>query len=87
MKKFSATARTCFACSLPPAAFPTPKARSAALWPAKDTARWLFRARPSTTSVYLVPEKVRGVPIFEEVRVNPLNLYGTFGITIKITLS
>ena len=36
------------------------------------------------TSAYLVPEKVQGVPVFQEVRVNSLNLYGTYGITDKI---
>jgi hypothetical protein len=35
-------------------------------------------------NVYLAPEKVQGVPVFEEVRVNSLNLYGTYGITDKI---
>ena len=56
-----------------------------ASWPAKATARWLFRAPPSGTSnVYLAPEKVSGVPIFQEVRVNSLNLYGTYGLTDKI---
>ncbi|GAA4365425.1 hypothetical protein GCM10023185_35680 [Hymenobacter saemangeumensis] len=35
-------------------------------------------------NVFLVPEKVNGVPIFEEVRVSSLNLYGTYGITDKL---
>src|SRR5687768_17162803 len=35
-------------------------------------------------NVFLVPEKVKGVPIFEEVRVSSLNLYGTYGLTDKI---
>ena len=34
--------------------------------------------------VYLAPQKIEGVPIFQEVRVNSLNLYGTYGITDKI---
>ena len=36
------------------------------------------------TSAYLAPERVQGVPVFSEVRVNSLNLYGTYGITDKI---
>ena len=35
-------------------------------------------------SVYLAPTKIDGVPVFEEVRVNSLNLYGTYGLTDKI---
>jgi len=35
-------------------------------------------------NVYLAPEKIQGVPVFEEVRVNSLNLYGTYGFTDKI---
>lgn len=35
-------------------------------------------------SVYLAPDKVQGVPVFREVRVNSVNLYGTYGITDKI---
>ena len=35
-------------------------------------------------NVYLAPEKIDGVPIFQEVRVNSLNLYTTYGITDKI---
>ncbi|WP_210519026.1 hypothetical protein [Hymenobacter terricola] len=38
----------------------------------------------SYTNVYLAPDKVDGVPIFQEVRVNSLNLYATYGITDKI---
>lgn len=36
------------------------------------------------TNVYLAPEKVQGVPVFQEVRVNSINLYGTYGLTDKI---
>ena len=36
------------------------------------------------TDVYLAPEKISGVPIFQEVRVNSLNLYGTYGLSDKI---
>ena len=36
------------------------------------------------TNVYLAPEKVQGVPVFQEVRVNSVNLYGTYGLTDKI---
>ena len=35
-------------------------------------------------SVYLAPERVDGVPVYREVRVNSLNLYGTYGLTDKI---
>ena len=35
-------------------------------------------------NVYLAPEKVDGVPVFQEVRVNSLNLYGTYGLSDKI---
>ena len=35
-------------------------------------------------NVYLAPEKIDGVPVFQEVRVNSLNLYTTYGITDKI---
>ena len=35
-------------------------------------------------NVYLAPERIEGVPIFQEVRVNSLNLYGTYGLTDKI---
>lgn len=35
-------------------------------------------------SVYLAPDKIDRVPIFQEVRVNSLNLYGTYGLTDKI---
>ena len=35
-------------------------------------------------SVYLAPDKIDGVPIFQEVRVNSLNLYATYGLTDKI---
>ena len=34
--------------------------------------------------VYLAPEKVAGVPVFQEVRVNSLNLYATYGLTDKL---
>ncbi|HEX8504075.1 MAG TPA: hypothetical protein VF630_01805 [Hymenobacter sp.] len=34
--------------------------------------------------VYLAPDKIEGVPIFQEVRVNSLNLYATYGLTDKI---
>lgn len=36
------------------------------------------------TNVYLAPDKVQGVPVFQEVRVNSVNLYGTYGLTDKI---
>ena len=36
------------------------------------------------TSAYLAPDKVSGVPVFQEVHVNSLNLYGTYGLTDKI---
>ena len=36
------------------------------------------------TSAYLAPEPVQGIPAFQEVRVNSLNLYGTYGLTDKI---
>jgi hypothetical protein len=35
-------------------------------------------------NVFLAPVKVEGVPVFQEVRVNSLNLYGTYGLTDKI---
>ena len=35
-------------------------------------------------TVYLAPEKIDGVPIFQEVRVNSLNLYATYGLSDKI---
>ena len=35
-------------------------------------------------SVYLAPDKIDGVPIFQEVRVNSLNLYATYGLSDKI---
>ena len=35
-------------------------------------------------SVYLAPAKIDHVPAYEGVRVNSLNLYGTYGITDKI---
>ena len=35
-------------------------------------------------NVYLAPAKIEGVPIFQEVRVNSLNLYATYGLTDKI---
>jgi hypothetical protein len=38
----------------------------------------------SYTKVFLAPEKIEGVPIFQEVRVSSLNLYATYGITDKI---
>ncbi|MDO7846318.1 hypothetical protein Q5H92_08125 [Hymenobacter sp. M29] len=34
--------------------------------------------------VFLAPEKIDGVPIFQEVRINSVNLYGTYGLTDKI---
>lgn len=36
------------------------------------------------TNVYLAPDKVDGVPVFQEVRVSSLNLYATYGISDKI---
>ena len=35
-------------------------------------------------SVYLAPTKIDGVPIFQEVRVNSVNLYATYGLSDKI---
>lgn len=35
-------------------------------------------------NVYLAPDKIDGVPVFQEVRVNSLNLYTTYGITDKV---
>jgi len=35
-------------------------------------------------SVYLAPAKIDGVPVFQEVRVNSLNLYATYGLSDKI---
>ena len=35
-------------------------------------------------SVYLAPDKIDGVPVFQEVRVNSLNLYATYGLSDKI---
>ncbi|OGX88169.1 hypothetical protein [Hymenobacter glacialis] len=35
-------------------------------------------------TVYLAPEKIDGVPIFQEVRVNSVNLYATYGLSDKI---
>ncbi|MDB5236187.1 MAG: hypothetical protein JWR44_3180 [Hymenobacter sp.] len=35
-------------------------------------------------NVYLAPKEIGGVPVFQEVRVNSLNLYATYGITDKI---
>ena len=35
-------------------------------------------------SVYLAPGIVEGVPVYQEVRVNSLNLYGTYGLSDKI---
>ena len=36
------------------------------------------------TTVYLAPEKLDGVPIFQEVRVNSLNLFATYGLSDKV---
>jgi hypothetical protein len=36
------------------------------------------------SSVYLAPAKIDRVPIFNEVRVSSLNLYGNYGITDKL---
>ena len=36
------------------------------------------------SNVYLAPEKINAVPVFQEVRVNSVNLYGTYGLTDKI---
>jgi hypothetical protein len=36
------------------------------------------------SSVFLAPEKIDAVPIFQEVRVNSVNLYATYGLTDKI---
>ncbi|GAB3732022.1 hypothetical protein GCM10027594_13930 [Hymenobacter agri] len=36
------------------------------------------------TSAYLAPDKVSGVPVFQKVNVNSLNLFGTYGLTEKI---
>ena len=35
-------------------------------------------------SVYLAPTKIDEVPVFQEVQVKSLNLYGTYGLTDKI---
>jgi len=35
-------------------------------------------------NVYLAPEKIDRVPVFQEVRVNSLNLYTTYGLSDKI---
>ena len=35
-------------------------------------------------TVYLAPKQIDGVPIFQEVRVNSLNLYATYGLSDKI---
>lgn len=35
-------------------------------------------------SAYLAPVKAEGIPVFQEVRVNSLNLYATYGFTDKI---
>jgi hypothetical protein len=35
-------------------------------------------------SAYLAPVKAEGIPVFQEVRVNSLNLYATYGLTDKI---
>lgn len=35
-------------------------------------------------TVYLAPEKIDGVPIFQEVRVNSVNLYATYGLSDKV---
>lgn len=35
-------------------------------------------------SAYLAPDKINTVPVYQEVRVNSLNLYGTYGLTDKI---
>ena len=36
------------------------------------------------TKVFLAPEKIEGVPVFQEVRVSSLNLYATYGLSDKI---
>ena len=36
------------------------------------------------SNVYLAPDKIDGVPVYQEVRVNSVNLYGTYGLTDKI---
>ena len=36
------------------------------------------------SNVYLAPDKIDGVPVYREVRVNSVNLYGTYGLTDKI---
>ena len=38
----------------------------------------------SYTNVFLIPEKVDGVPIFKRIVINSVSLYGTYGITPKI---
>jgi hypothetical protein len=35
-------------------------------------------------TAYLAPVKAEGIPVFQEVRVNSLNLYATYGFTDKI---
>jgi hypothetical protein len=36
------------------------------------------------SSAYLAPEKVSEVPVYREVHVKSINLYGTYGLTDKI---
>lgn len=36
--------------------------------------------------VFLVPEKIDGVPVFNEVQTNSFSLYGTYGISDKLDL-
>lgn len=35
-------------------------------------------------TAFLAPVKAEGIPVFQEVQVNSLNLYGTYGLTDKI---
>ena len=38
------------------------------------------------SEVFLVPEKVAGVPVFNEVQTTAINLYATYGITDKLEM-
>ena len=40
----------------------------------------------SYNSVYLVPKKVEGVPIFNEIKVNSTSVYTTYGLSDKLNL-
>ncbi|WP_304066363.1 hypothetical protein [Pedobacter glucosidilyticus] len=38
------------------------------------------------SEVYLIPEKIDGVPVFNSVSVNSFNIYGSYGFTDKLDL-